>query len=98
MPDRLDLMISISIAPGAASCAISRLPGADDEIAEFVHAQRAARRDHCRRVQLVNNGRSVEKMPNVELFALIHRTFAHESAEPGPARLTARIGKRTVFI
>ncbi len=78
-------MISSSIAPGSGNRPrrISGIPDTDDQIFEFIDAGCLPRRNHGRRVELIHDRRAGEKMPDIEPFALIHRTIQHHAAQSG---------------
>src|SRR5690349_9036548 len=100
MPERLDLMISSSIAPGACESPrrISGFPDADDEIFELINAGCLPRRNYGRRIELVHDRRAGEHVPDIESFALIHRTIEHHPRKTGAADFAARIAERAAFV
>src|SRR5215207_584048 len=69
-----------------------------DQILPFVHAHHLIRVNHRRAIELVENGRALERQPDIELFALINRTLhilAVEAHAPGlPQRISERRPRR----
>src|SRR5215471_3111385 len=67
MPSRLALMISISTASSFVISDAHR----DEEVLELVHTRALADRDDGRRIELIDNGRSLETHADVQPLALI---------------------------